>query len=89
MSEGDIQVILHRLDEMGRRLDQIHMEMDKRLELIYSEVRMTNGRVTELEKGDARMEGMETLRRRDRTVAVSVVSGGILAVLAWFVGQAV
>lgn len=89
MSEGDIQVILHRLDEVGRRLDQIHMEMDKRLELIYAEVRMTNGRVTELEKGDARMEGMETLRRRDRTVAVSVVSGGILAVLAWFVGQAV
>lgn len=89
MSEGDIQVILHRLDEMGRRLDQIHAEMDKRLELIYAEVRMTNGRVTELEKGDARMEGMEVLRRRDRTVAISVVSGGILAVLAWFVGQAV
>ena len=38
MSEGDIQVILHRLDELDIRLCEIH-----------DEVKRTNGRVTDLE----------------------------------------
>lgn len=78
MSEGDIQVILHRLDELDRRLDDI-----------YFEVRKTNGRVTELEKGEAHKQGIESARHRERNVAMTVVAGGILAAVVWFVEQAV
>lgn len=78
MSEGDIQVILHRLDELDRRLDDI-----------YFEVRKTNGRVTELEKDGARSEGVEVMRRRDRNIAMTVIAGGILAAIVWFVETAV
>ena len=41
-----IDLILHRMDQQ-----------DRRLEAIYSEVRATNGRVSELEQREARREG--------------------------------
>lgn len=78
MSEGDIQVILHRLDALDERLCQIHAEVKK-----------TNGRVTSLEKKDARWEGIAEGRRIHGMIAASVISGGLLAAIIWFVTQAI
>jgi hypothetical protein len=78
MSEGDIQVILHRLDEMDARLEQIH-----------NEVRRTNGRVTDLEMDHAKWDGIAEGKRMQTMIATSVLSGGILAGIIWFVSQAI
>jgi hypothetical protein len=78
VSEADIQVILHRLDEMGERLAQIH-----------DEVRRTNGRVTELEIENAKWDGILEGKRTQTMIATSVLSGGILAGIIWFVTQAI
>jgi len=78
MSEGDIQIILHRLDELDSRLKQI-----------YSEVKRTNGRVTDLEMQEAKWEGREESKRMQTMIVTSVLSGGILAGIIWFVTQAI
>jgi hypothetical protein len=78
VSEGDIQVILHRLDELDARLCQIH-----------DEVRRTNGRVTSLEMSEAKWEGEKEGKRMQAMIATSVISGGILAGIVWFVSQAI
>ena len=78
MSEGDIQVILHRLDQLESTLRDI-----------YSEVRRTNGRVTDLEMTEAKWEGREESRRMYGIVGTSVLSGGILAAIIWFVTNAI
>jgi len=78
MSEGDIQVILHRLDELDARLCQIH-----------EEVRRTNGRVTDLEMSEAKWEGEKEGKRMQMMIATSVISGGILAGLVWFVSNSI
>ena len=78
MSEGDIQLILHRLDELDARLCQIH-----------DEVKRTNGRVTELEIENAKWDGIAEGKRVQTTIATSVLSGGILAGVIWFVTQAI
>lgn len=78
MSEGDIQVILHRLDEVDARLMEIH-----------AEVKRTNGRVTDLEIQEARWQGEAEGKRVQKMIATSVISGGILAGLVWFVSQAI
>jgi len=78
MSESDINVILHRLDEMKDRLDQIH-----------SEVKRTNGRVTDLEIENAKWDGVAEGKRMQTVIATSVISGGILAAVVWFVTQAI
>ncbi len=78
MSEGDIQVILHRLDEVDARLEQIH-----------TEVRRTNGRVTDLEMDHAKWDGIAEGKRMQTMIATSVLSGGILAGIIWFVSQAI
>jgi len=78
MSESDINVILHRLDEMKDRLDQIH-----------SEVKRTNGRVTDLEMENAKWDGVAEGKRMQTVIATSVISGGILAAVVWFVTQAI
>jgi hypothetical protein len=78
VSEADIQIILHRLDELDARLCQIH-----------DEVKRTNGRVTELEMSEAKWEGEREGKRMQMMVATSVLSGGILAGIIWFVSQAI
>jgi hypothetical protein len=78
MSEGDIQVILHRLDELDARLCQIH-----------DEVKRTNGRVTHLEMSEAKWEGKDEAKRMQTMIMTSVLSGGILAGIIWFVSQAI
>lgn len=78
MSEADIQVILHRLDELNARLCQIH-----------DEVRKTNGRVTELEMREARLEGVEEGKAGPRMILMGVLTGAILAAVVWFVQAAI
>lgn len=78
MSEGDIQVILHRLDELDARLCEIH-----------DEVKRTNGRVTELEMQEARWQAKEEAKRMQHMILATVVSGGILAGVIWFVQTAI
>lgn len=78
MSEENIQVILHRLDEMKDRLDEIH-----------SEVKRTNGRVTELEMQEARWQAKDEAKRMQHMIFATVVSGGILAGVIWFVQTAI
>lgn len=78
MSEGDIQVILHRLDELDARLCEIH-----------DEVKRTNGRVTELEMTEAEWRGQQAAKHMQNMIITTVLAGGILAGLVWFVGQAI
>lgn len=78
MSESDINIILHRLDEMKERLDEIH-----------DEVKRTNGRVTSLEMEEARWQAKEESKRVYSMVAMTVVSGAILAGVVWFVQAAI
>lgn len=78
MSEADIQIILHRLDEMSNSLKEIH-----------DEVRRTNGRVTDLEMENAKWDGVAEGKRMQTMVVTSVLSGGILAGIVWFVTQAI
>jgi len=78
MSESDINIILHRLDEMRERLDEIH-----------AEVKRTNGRVTSLEMEEARWQAKEESKRVYSMVAMTVVSGAILAGVVWFVQAAI
>ena len=78
VSEGDIQLILHRLDEMDARLCEIH-----------DEVKRTNGRVTDLEIENAKWDGITEGKRMQSMIVTSVLSGGILAGIVWFVTQAI
>lgn len=78
MTQGDINLILHRLDALDERLCQIH-----------DEVKRTNGRVTDLEMSEAKWQGEKEGKRMQAMVATSVISGGILAGLVWFVTQAI
>lgn len=78
MSESDIQIILLRLEQLENHLQQIH-----------NEVKKTNGRVTSLELEEARQSGGEEARRMPVMVFTSVLSGGLLALLIWFVSQAI
>ena len=78
MSETDVQLILHRLEEMTNRLNEIH-----------DEVKRTNGRVTDLEVENARWDGKDEAKRMQNMIIATVLSGGILAVVIAFVTQAI
>lgn len=78
MSEDSVQVILVKLEHMENLISQIH-----------EQVKRTNGRVTALEMENARREGDRRGKHFQSIVATSVVSGGLLAVLIWFVTNAI
>lgn len=78
MSEDSVQVIMVKLEHMEDLLSQVH-----------AEVRRTNGRVTELEMENAKWDGVAEGKRMQTVIATSVVSGGILAAVIWFVTQAI
>ena len=78
MSEDNVQVILVRLHHMEDMLAQIH-----------EEVKRTNGRVTMLEMENAKWDGVAEGKRMQTMIATSVLSGGILAGVIWFVSQAI
>ena len=78
MSEDSIQVIMIKLEHMESLISQIH-----------EEVKRTNGRVTELEMDHAKWDGVAEGKRMQTVIATSVISGGILAGVVWFVTQAI
>jgi hypothetical protein len=78
VSEDSIQVIMIKLEHMEGLISQIH-----------EEVKRTNGRVTELEMDHAKWDGVAEGKRMQTVIATSVISGGILAGVVWFVTQAI
>jgi hypothetical protein len=93
VSPADIQIILHRLDQLEATLKEIH-----------TEVKRTNGRVTKLETNVAKQEAAEQatdelmmeMNRRGRMTRQqivqmigTVIAGGLLALMVWFVGHSV
>jgi len=78
VSEDSVQVIMVKLEHMENLLSQVH-----------AEVKRTNGRVTELEMENAKWDGVAEGKRMQTVIATSVVSGGILAAVIWFVTQAI
>lgn len=76
MSEDSIEVLLVRLDHLGDVMNKIH-----------EEVKRTNGRVTELEMQEARWQAKEEAKKPYGVVITTVIAYGLLAVLAWFVGN--
>jgi hypothetical protein len=78
VSEDSIQVIMIKLEHMESLISQIH-----------EEVKRTNGRVTDLEMDHAKWDGVAEGKRMQTVIATSVISGGILAGVVWFVTQAI
>ena len=78
MTSSDINVILVKLEHLEAMISSIH-----------DEVKRTNGRVTELEMDHAKWEGVAEGKRMQTVIATSVISGGILAAVVWFVTQAI
>jgi hypothetical protein len=78
VSEDSIQVIMVKLEHMEQLLSQVH-----------AEVKRTNGRVTALEMENARHDGDRRGKQLQHMITASVISGGLLAVLIWFVSQAI
>ena len=78
MTSSDINVILVKLEHLEAMMSSIH-----------DEVKRTNGRVTELEMNNAKRDGVVEGKRMQTIIATSVISGGILAGVVWFVTQAI
>lgn len=78
MTSSDINVILVKLEHLEAMMSSIH-----------DEVKRTNGRVTELEMNNAKWDGVVEGKRMQTIIATSVISGGILAGVVWFVTQAI
>jgi hypothetical protein len=78
VTSSDINVILVKLEHLEAMMSSIH-----------DEVKRTNGRVTELEMNNAKWDGVVEGKRMQTIIATSVISGGILAGVVWFVTQAI
>ena len=78
MTSSDINVIMVKLQHLEDMLMSVH-----------EEVKRTNGRVTELEMDHAKWDGVAEGKRMQTVIATSVISGGILAGVVWFVTQAI
>ena len=78
INDDNVQVILYRLELMEKTLEQIH-----------TEVKRTNGRVTELEMINAAYDGELKAKYVQRVVLTTVLSGAILAGVVWFIQAAI
>ena len=78
MNNDSVDVIMIKLEHMEGLISQIH-----------EEVKRTNGRVTSLEMDNAKWDGVAEGKRMQTVIATSVISGGILAAVVWFVTQAI
>jgi hypothetical protein len=78
VTSSDINVILLKLEHLETMMTSIH-----------EEVKRTNGRVTELEMSSAKWNGIVEGKRMQTIIATSVISGGILAAIIWFVTNAI
>ena len=73
-----IALILHRLDQIEHKVDEVHQQALK-----------TNGRVDELELEKAKREGRDEAWRAGRMIGMTVLSGGLLALIIWFTQSAI
>ena len=78
IDDDNVQVILFRLELMEKTLEQIH-----------TEVKRTNGRVTELEMVNAAYDGELKAKYVQRVVFTTVLSGALLAAIVWFIQAAI
>ena len=78
INDDNVQVILFRLELMEKTLEQIH-----------TEVKRTNGRVTELEMVNAAYSGELKAKYVQRVILTTVLSGAILAGVIWFIQAAI
>ena len=78
IDDDNVQVILFRLELMEKTLEQIH-----------TEVKRTNGRVTELEMVNAAYNGELKAKYVQRVVLTTVLSGALLAGVVWFIQAAI
>jgi len=78
IDDDNVQVILYRLELMEKTLEQIH-----------TEVKRTNGRVTELEMVNAAYNGELKAKYIQRVVFTTVLSGALLAGIVWFIQAAI
>lgn len=78
INDNNVQVILYRLELMEKTLEQIH-----------TEVKRTNGRVTELEMVNAAYDGELKAKYVQRVVLTTVLSGALLAGVVWFIQAAI
>jgi hypothetical protein len=78
INDDNVQVILYRLELMEKTLEQIH-----------TEVKRTNGRVTELEMVNAAYDGELKAKYVQRVVFTTVLSGALLAGIVWFIQAAI
>lgn len=70
MSTEDTTLILHRLDEHGRKLDRIEQQ-----------ARLTNGRISKLELWQARMDGARWAFSWLPTVITGVITAVVVYLL--------
>lgn len=78
MTSSEVDVILLKLEHLESMLFAVH-----------EEVKRTNGRVTDLELEEAKWQGAKDSRRMQQMIVATVISGGILAGVIWFVTQAI
>lgn len=78
IDDDNVQVILFRLELMEKTLEQIH-----------TEVKRTNGRVTDLEMVNAAYNGELKAKYIQRVVFTTVLSGALLAGIVWFIQAAI
>ena len=78
IDDDNVQVILYRLELMEKTLEQIH-----------TEVKRTNGRVTDLEMVNAAYDGELKAKYVQRVVFTTVLSGALLAGIVWFIQAAI
>jgi len=78
IDDDNVQVILYRLELMEKTLEQIH-----------TEVKRTNGRVTQLEMVNAAYNGELKAKYIQRVVFTTVLSGALLAGVIWFIQAAI
>lgn len=74
VSDDPYALILHRLDEIDKRLDEV-----------LTQAKITNGRVTGLEKWRERTEGAREALGTYRAITIIVAAGLIVGLLGAFV----
>lgn len=78
MSEDSVQVILVKLQHLEEMLDKVH-----------TEVKRTNGRVTELEKERAWRDGNKHAIRPIGMIVTTIIAYTTISFITWFlIGKA-
>lgn len=82
MSDESIAIILHRLDELDFKLIDIQ-----------EHVRLTNGRVTDLEMSEATWKAEKEISRRKNNMLMmiggTIISGLVISLVVWFIMNSV